>query len=173
MSIFSSYSLPILLLVIVGFGLIKKVNVFSAFCDGATDALRVSLKILPSLIALLVAVTMFRSSGALDFLISLLSPVFSFLGIPNEIIPLSLLRPVSGSGSLALITDLLENYPPDSMIGRMASVIMGSTETTFYTIAVYFGAVGIKNIRHTLKAALLADLTGIIVGCAVCRFFWA
>lgn len=158
------YIMPAFILGIVLFGLFKKIDVLGAFLDGAADGMKVTIKIMPTLCALLAAIYMFRTSGALDFLTSFLSPITSFFKIPSELIPLGLLRPISGSGSLAIVSDLLKTYGADSLIGRAASVIMGSTETTFYAIAVYFGSVGIKNSRFTVKAALIADLTGFLCG---------
>ena len=172
MIIISSYCLPIAISIIVAIGLWKKVPIFEAFTAGATEALHIVVKILPSLVGLMVAVSVFRTSGALSLLTRLLSPLFALFHIPETLIPLSLLRPISGSGSLALIRDLFSRYPPDTLTGRMASVVMGSTETTFYTIAVYFGATGVKKIRHTLVAALFADFTAVVVGCAVTRLFF-
>lgn len=160
----SSAIIPVLICIIVGYGIFMKKPVFDFFLEGAKEGLETSFKILPALTGLIVAVTMLRASGVIDFIGDLLSPVLTFLRFPKELLPLALMRPVSGSGAIAVFTDILNNYGADSFIGKCASVIMGSTETTFYTIAVYFGSVGIKNIRYTLKSALLADLTGIIAG---------
>lgn len=164
--------MPVLFLVIIGYGLIKKVNVFDAFLDGAADGLKTAVKILPALVGLIAAITMLRVSGAMDFITRLLSPVTNLLGVPAEVMPLALLRPVSGSGALAVVSDLLRAHGPDSLVGRITSVMMGSTETTFYTLAVYYGAVGIKDVRFTVKAALLADLTGMLASVWVCRLFF-
>lgn len=164
--------MPFIFVVIIGYGWANKVDIFSAFLTGAKDGLKTLFGILPALVGLIAAITMFRTSGALHFLTGLLSPITRLLGIPAEIMPLALLRPVSGSGSLALLNDVLLTAGPDSMIGRMASVVMGSTETTFYTLAVYYGAVGIQKSRHTVPAALLADATGIIGGTLICLLFY-
>ena len=172
MNVFSAYCLPVAIVLIVAIGFWKKVPIFEAFTAGATDALRIVVKILPSLVGLMVAVSVFRASGAIALLTRLLSPLFALFHIPAPLIPLSLLRPISGSGSLALVSDLFNHYPPDTLLGRMASVVMGSTETTFYTVAVYFGATGIKNVRHTIVAALCADFTAVVVGCAVTYLFF-
>ena len=126
-------------------------------------------QILPSLIALATAVGMLRVSGALDVLSYALSPLASLLRIPSEVVPLALLRPVSGSSAMVIFQDLLKNYHPDSYIGRVASVMMGSTETTFYTIAIYYGATRVKNIRHSLASSLTADITGFIMSAAAVR----
>lgn len=164
--------MPVLFFLIIGYGLCKKVNVFDAFLEGAMDGLKTSVKILPALVGLIAAITMFRVSGGMEFITRLLAPVTNLLGVPSEVMPLALLRPVSGSGALAVVSDLLKTHGPDSLIGRITSVMMGSTETTFYTLAVYYGSVGIKDIRFTVKAALLADLTGMLASVWVCRFFF-
>lgn len=148
---------------IIIFGFFKKVPLFDTFVGGAKDGLLSTFSIAPSLIGLIVAVSMLKTSGTLDIITSFLSPVGTFLGIPEETIPLMFLRPISGSGSLAFVDSIFKNCGPDSFPGRVASVMMGATETTFYAITVYFGSVGIKNTRHTIKAALSADLTSFII----------
>ena len=157
-----SLIMPAIICLVSVTALYKKIDVFSALTKGAGDGLSVIIKILPSLIALLTAVYMLRASGALDALASFLSPILNFLGIPPETSPLIFIRPFSGSGALAVGSELIKEHGPDSLVGRTASVMLGSTETTFYTIAVYFGAVGIKKTRHAIPAALLADLVGFI-----------
>lgn len=149
--------IPAMILVIIAYGFAKGVPVFDTFLEGAKEGLAVAVKIIPTLIALLVAVTMFKDSGALDLLTFGLSPVGNFFNIPAEVLPLALLRPISGSGALAMLEEILRQFGPDGFIGRCASVMTGSTETTFYTIAVYFGAVGIKKTGCTVYAALFAD----------------
>ena len=163
------YIMPAFIFGIISFALFKKTDVLGAFLDGAAEGAKICIKIMPTLCALLSAIFMFRASGALNFLTQALTPVMNLFKIPPELLPLGLLRPVSGSGSLAIVSDLLKTYGADSYIGRAASVIMGSTETTFYAIAVYFGSVGIKNSRYTVKAALFADLTGFLCGIWVTR----
>ena len=157
-----SLIMPAIICLVSVTALYKKIDVFSALTKGAGDGLSVIIKILPSLIALLTAVYMLRASGALDALASFLSPILNFLGIPPETSPLIFIRPFSGSGALAVGSELIKEHGPDSLVGRTAAVMLGSTETTFYTIAVYFGAVGIKKTRHAIPAALLADLVGFI-----------
>lgn len=164
----SLYAVPVLFLLILGAGLLKNVKVYDAFVDGASEGISTVIKILPPLIGLLTAVGVFRASGALDFIIYLVSPAASLLGIPPEAMPLALLRPVSGSASLALVSELIRTYGPDSYIGRVVSTMMGSTETIFYTLAVYYGSVGIKNIRYTLIAALIADGAGVVASAWIC-----
>lgn len=141
-------------------GLRKKENVYAALTDGALEGLKLLKTIVPSLVILLTAIEMFRSSGAMDALSELLAPGCRFLGIPPETLPLMLVRPFSGSGALALGAELMAHYGVDSTIGRTAAVMLGSTETTFYTISVYFGAAGIKDSRYTIPAALFADFVG-------------
>ena len=151
------------------YGALRGVDVFAAFADGVRDGLRVLLGIFPSLAALLTAVYMLRASGALDALTGLLSPLLGALGIPAETAPLMLIRPFSGSGALAVAGELIAAEGPDSLAGRTAAVMLGSTETTFYVIAVYFGAAGVKKTRWAIPAALCADLTGFIAASAFAR----
>ena len=151
------------------YGALRGVDVFAAFADGVRDGLRVLLGIFPSLAALLTAVYMLRASGALDALTGLLSPVLGALGIPAETAPLMLIRPFSGSGALAVAGELIAAEGPDSLAGRTAAVMLGSTETTFYVIAVYFGAAGVKKTRWAIPAALCAELTGFIAASAFAR----
>lgn len=155
--------MPCMIAFILVFGLVKKVPLFDVFISGAKEGLTSTFSIAPSLIGLVVSVSMLKSSGALDIITSFLEPLGNLIAVPKETIPLMLLRPISGSGSLALIDSIFKSCGPDSFAGRVASVMMGSTETTFYAIAIYFGAVGIKNIRHTVPAAILADLTSFIL----------
>ena len=156
----SNLVVPLTIFLILIFGYAKRIEVYDAFIDGAATGIKTAFNIMAPLIGLMVAINMFRASGALDILTSFISPVTNRLGVPNDVIPLALLRPVSGSASLAMVTDIFENFGPDSLQGRIASIMMGSTETTFYTIAVYFGCVGVKNVRYTVFAALCADFTG-------------
>ena len=148
---------------IVAYGMSKRINVYDCFTEGARDGLESMFGIIAPLVGLMIAISMFRASGALELISRLLKPLTDLLGMPSDVLPLALLRPVSGSGSIALVTDILKNHGPDSLEGKIASVMMGSTETTFYTVAVYFGAVGIKQLRHTVKSALLADFTGMLL----------
>ena len=172
MNFISVFAVPIMILGIIVFGLIKKVKVYDSFLEGAKEGMVCTFNILPPLVGLVVAISMFRASGIIDMLSVALAPVLKIFFLPAEVLPLAILRPVSGSGSIAIITDIFKNCGPDSFAGRVASVMAGSTETTFYTLAVYFGAVNIKNTRHTLKSALLGDLTGIIMSVIVCRLLF-
>ncbi len=165
----SIVAMPMIILLIIINALKEKTQVFNIFLKGATDGIEIVLKIFPTLLGLFVAIGMLRSSGIIDFIIKIISPVTNFFKMPSEILPLALLRPISGSASMAIATDIIKNYGVDTFIGILASVIMGSTETTLYTIAVYTGSVKIKNTRGILIAGLAADITGIIVALIICR----
>lgn len=172
MNAFSFYVMPSALAFIILFGFLKKVPIFDTFTSGAKEGLFSTFSIAPSLIGLIVAVSMLKASGALEILTALLAPLGSLIAVPKETIPLMLLRPISGSGALALVDSIFKSCGPDSFPGRVASVMMGSTETTFYAIAVYFGAIGIKNTRHTVPAALIADFTSFIMSVLMVRLFF-
>ena len=156
----TDYLVPVLLFVSAALALRKKENAYSILLEGASEGLQLLISILPALILLLTAVHMFRASGAVEILSQIFRPVFSFFGIPPETALLVLIRPISGSAALAVGAELMAQYGVDSQIGRTAAVMLGSTETTFYTISVYFGAAGVKNTRYTIPAALFADFIG-------------
>lgn len=164
----SIIAMPLVILIIILQAFREKISVFDIFLKGATEGVEISLKIFPTLIGLFVAIGMLRSSGVIDFITKLISPILTILRFPEQIVPLALLRPISGSASMAVATDIIKQNGVDSFIGILASVIMGATETTLYTIAVYTSSVKIKNTRGVLFAALAADLTGIIVSLLVC-----
>ncbi|MCI8801929.1 MAG: spore maturation protein [Oscillibacter sp.] len=168
----SAYVIPVLLASVAVYGMGRHVDVYSALTHGAEEGLTVLLRVAPALVGLLTAVSMFRVSGAMEWLSGLFAPVLELLGVPPETAPLMLVRPVSGSGALAVATDLMAAHGPDSYIGRVAAVMLGSTETTFYTIAVYFGSAGIHKTRHTVPAALAADLTGFIAAAFAVRLLF-
>ena len=165
----SHYILPAVIVLIVGYGIFKKVPVFDCFLEGAKEGLTSSVQILPALIALITAVGMFKASGALDVITYSLRPVANLLHLPQEVIPLAILRPISGSGALVIFQDILQQYGPDSFVGRVASVMQGSTETTFYTIAVYYGATRVQKTRNTLPSALTADIVGFFMSALAVR----
>ena len=169
----SDYIVPIILLFASIWALRKKENTYDLLFTGAGQGLKLLLTLIPTLVILLTAVTMLRSSGALVLLGRLLSPVFSFFGIPPETALLVLVRPISGSAALAVGADLMAQYGVDSQIGRTVAVMLGSTETTFYTISVYFGAVGIRKTRYTVLAALIADFVGFFTAALSVRLFFA
>jgi spore maturation protein B len=164
--------IPILILIVTLYGVAKGVKVYECFIEGAKEGLGICLRIFPYLLAMLVAVNVFRESKALDYLILVLGPVVKLIGLPSEIVPLILMKPLSGSGAIGVFTDILKQYGPDTNIGIIASIIMGGTETIFYTITVYYGAVGIKKIRHTLWAAIMADITSIIMAVTITSFIF-
>lgn len=170
LSFISNLAMPLIILVIVIYGLKEKRKVFDDFLDGAKEGIGIVLSIFPTLIGLFVAIGALRSSGILDIIIRILNPMLSIINFPTELMPLAMLRPISGSSSIAIATDIMTNYGTDTQLGMMASVIMGSTETTLYTIAVYTSCVKIKKTRFILLAALTADIVGIITSVVVCRF---
>lgn len=151
-------------------GLRQRQEIFTLMTEGAASGLELAAKILPNLVVLLCAVQLLRDSGAMELLVDIMSPLLSLLGIPAETAPLVLIRPLSGSGALAVAVDIMSTYGPDSLIGRTAAVMLGSTETTFYTIAVYFGAAKIRKTRYAIPAALAADLTGFVMAALTVRF---
>ncbi len=161
--------IPVFVAIVIVIGLIKKVPLFDAFVDGAKKGLQILLNIAPTLVGLIVAVDMLKASGAMEMLCDFVTPMADALGFPKEIVPMVLLRPVSGGGSTALLTSIYMDCGPDSFAGQVASVLAGSTETTFYAIAVYFGSVNVKKIRHTLVAALSADFTAAVMAVLTVR----
>lgn len=165
----SNLAMPLIILLIVAYGLLEKNKVFDDFLEGAKEGMGMVVNILPTLIGLFVAIGALRNSGILDMIIRLITPILNVIHFPSEIMPLAMLRPISGSGSIAIATDIMKNYGVDNTIGMMASTIMGSTETTLYTIAVYTSSVKIKKTKFVLLAALAADVVGIIVSVVICQ----
>ena len=166
---FDAFVIPGLLALLALRALFHNFDLFPALTKGAAEGLHVLLRIFPALVGLLTAISMLRASGALELLSTFAAPVLNLLGIPSETVPLMLIRPISGSGALAVVSDLIRTHGPDSHVGRVAAVMMGSTETTFYTIAVYFGSAGIQKTRHTVPAALVADLAGFVASAFAVR----
>ena len=162
MDLFFTMLVPLTIGAIAVYAAFRRVDVYAALVQGAGSGLETLVRIVPALIGLLTAVYMLRASGALELLARLLSPALDRLGLPSELLPLMLVRPISGSAALGVGSELISAYGPDSQLGRTAAVMLGSTETTFYTIAVYFGAVGISKTRYAVPAALCADLTGFL-----------
>lgn len=169
LKIIANSIIPLFIVFVVMYGSYRRVNVYDSFIVGAEDGFKTVYRILPYIIGMLFAINIFRASGALDILNDLLYPVFRFIGLPKELTPLALLRPFSGSASLSLLADIYKQYGADSMISRIASTMMGSTETIFYTVALYFGSVKIKKTRYTVPAALLSSLAGIIAAIFICN----
>ncbi|MBO2522026.1 MAG: spore maturation protein [Firmicutes bacterium] len=167
---FSSWVIPALLLLVPGVALLRGVRVYEVFCEGAREGLETAFRILPYLVAMFVAVGVFRASHGLDAVLGLLRPAAERLGLPAEVLPLAILRPLSGSGSLGVLAELLKEHGPDSLVGLIASTMQGSTETTFYVLTVYFGAVGVVKARHSVAVGLLGDLAGFIASVAAVRW---
>ncbi len=169
MAFIQSYAVPAIVLSILIFGLAKNVKVFDAFIEGAKEGIETTIAILPPLMGLFTAIGVLRASGVLDAVIGIARPVAELIGIPPELVPLVILRPISGSASLAFITEIMKIYGPDSYLGLMASTMMGSTETIFYTLTIYFGSVGIKRPGYALTAALISDAAGVVSSVLVCK----
>ena len=163
----SILAVPLMLCGIIGYGVSKRVNVYETFIEGAYDGVKNLTKIIAPLVGLMLSISVFRASGLLDIIAVAFSPLTSLINMPNDVLPLALLRPVSGSGSLAIVNDIFQTSGVDSQSGRMASVMMGASETTFYTMAVYYGSIGIRKARHTMRAALVSDFVGAIASVIV------
>ena len=166
------FVMPAFACTVVLFGLIKRVPVFDIFLKGAKEGILLLYSIAPTIMGLIFAIDLLKSSGAVDAICNFIKPMAQFLGFPPEIVPLALLRPVSGGGSTALLTSLYQDCGPDSFAGRVASVLAGSSETTFYAIAMYYGCIKVKKIRHTLFAALMADFTAVVMSVIFVRIFF-
>lgn len=166
----SNLAMPAIILLIVMYGIKEKNKVFDTFLEGTKDGIETTVSIFPTLVGLFVAIGALRSSGILDMIINIINPILTIINFPSELMPLTLLRPISGSSSIAVATDIMKNCGVDSLLGTMASTIMGSTETTLYTIAIYTSCIKVKNTRFVLIAALTADIVGMLTSVAVCRF---
>ena len=165
----SNIAMPLIIFLILMHGLIERKKIFDTFLEGASEGIKITFKIFPTLVGLFVSISLLRGSGLIDFLVNIVSPVLKFINFPKEIMPLALLRPISGNASIAIATDIMKNFGVDSKIGIMAATIMGSTETTIYTIAVYTSSIKVTKTRFVLLAALLADIAGILTSVAICR----
>jgi spore maturation protein B len=166
----SIWAIPLFLVAIPVYGAVKGVKVYESFVEGAKGGFQMAIRIIPYLVAILVAVGMLRGAGAIDMLARWLGPVLQRIGFPVEILPLAIMRPLSGSGSLGVVTELVKTHGPDSFLGRLAASAYGSTETTFYVLAVYFGSIGIKKARHAIVSGLVADIVSLIAAIIICRF---
>lgn len=164
--------LPTIILLILGYGIIKKVPVYEDFVEGARDGFKVSVTIIPYLVALIVAISMFRASGALDFIASCFEPLLKLFQVPTDIIPVIFTRSLSGSATLGLFSEIASTHGGEAFITKLAAVMVGSSETTFYVLSVYFGAVGIKKFRYALLTGIIADITGIVLAVLVARWFF-
>lgn len=162
MSMMSFFIIPLILVGFPLYGLYKRVPVYESFVEGAKEGFNVAVRIIPYLVAILFAIAMFRASGGMDFLATTLNPVLSLIGIPADLLPMMIMRPLTGSGSAALVVDMVSKFGEDSLLVKMAAVMFGSTETTFYVIAVYFGAINVRKTRHALHAGLTADFAAML-----------
>ena len=169
MQVISVLAIPMIIVFIPIYGYAKGIKVYEEFTEGAKEGFQVALRIIPFLVAIFLAISVFRASGAMDILTWIISPITSKIGMPGEVVPMALMRPLSGSGALGIMSELIKTHGADSFIGRLSSTMMGSTETTFYIIAVYFGSINVKQTRHALPAALTADLAGMIAAVIVCH----
>ncbi|MDP4118303.1 MAG: spore maturation protein [Bacillota bacterium] len=168
----SDMIIPIVITGILVAGLYKKADTYDIFIEGAKEGIGITVGIVPSIIGLMMAISMMRACGMIDLIAHALKPVLSFIGMPADVLPLALLRPMSGSASLGIVTDILKNSGADSYSGRVASIMMGSTETTFYTIALFFGSVNIKNTNKAVSIALIGDAVGMLGSIIFCRLFF-
>lgn len=169
----SVWVIPAVLLVIPVIGYFKKVKVYEAFVEGAAEGFHTAIRILPCLVAMLVAISIFRASGALDACVQFMAPVLHILGVPADLVPLAIMRPLSGSGSLGIATELLNTYGPDSLVGRIASTVLASTDTTFYVLTVYFGAVAVNNPRYALLVGLSGDIVSFLASVYICQYLFS
>jgi spore maturation protein B len=167
-TLLSAWAIPAMVVFIPLYAMYRKVPAYESFVEGAKDGFDTAIRIIPHLVGMMVAISVFRASGAMDMLTGWLKPLLSSLGVPTEVLPLAFLRPISGAGSLAFTTDLIAQFGPDSLIGRIAATIQGSTDTTLYVITVYFGAIGIRKAGYALKVGLISDLVGFIASIVVC-----
>ncbi|MBE3571378.1 MAG: spore maturation protein [Moorella humiferrea] len=169
----SRWAIPLVLFFIPLYGYLRGVPVYETFVAGAEDGFKVAIKIIPFLVGMLVAIAIFRASGAMDLLARSLNPLLRLIGVPGEVLPLAIMRPLSGGGALGIAAELISNYGPDSFIGRLASVMQGSTDTTFYVLTVYFGSVGVRRYRYALALGLLADISSLVAAIVICRLMFA
>jgi spore maturation protein B len=168
----SVVAIPLMVAVILLFGIIKKVKLYETFIEGAKEGFQVGVRIIPYLVAMLMAIGIFRTSGAMEILSALVSPLTNLIGMPSETLPMALVRPLSGSGALGVMSEIINAHGPDSLIGRMVAVMMGSGETTFYVLAVYFGSVGITRTRQAVPAGLIADGVSILMSIWIVHFIF-
>jgi spore maturation protein B len=172
LSAVSIWAIPVLLAAIPLYGAIRGVKVYESFVEGAKGGFQMAIRIIPYLVAIIVAVGMLRGAGAIDMLSQWMGPLLQRVGFPVEILPLAIMRPLSGSGSMGIVTELIKTHGPDSFLGRVAATAYGSTETTFYVLAVYFGAVGIKKARHAVISGLTADVVSLVAAILFCRLMF-
>ena len=172
MEIISKFAIPFMIVGIISYGMIKKVKVYESFTDGAAEGFKTSIRVIPFFIAMLVAIGVFRESGAMELLIKIITPITKIFNMPGELVPMMLMRPLSGGGAQGLMTEIITSHGPESLLARTAAVMMGSTETTFYVLAVYFGSISIKKQRHAMTVGLIADMAGLIAAVIITRLYF-
>jgi len=172
LTLISKWAIPFLLLAVPLYGMLKKVPVYESFVEGAEQGFYTAVKIIPFLVGMMVAISVFRASGAMDYLSRAVAPLTALIGAPSEILPLAVMRPLSGSAVLGMSTEIMKIYGPDSHIGRLASVMQGTTDTTFFVLTVYFGSVGIKKYRYALLTGLTADISGFLASVYICNLLF-
>lgn len=167
-----NYIIPLIVVTIIIYGIYKKVNIFDTFIDGIKEGMKLSINLFPTIFAMIIAITLITDSNIINYICNLLKPLFSKISFPTEVLPLALLRPISGSSSLVILNDILAKYGPDSFIGRLSSVMQGSTDTTIYIISMYFASIGIKKTKYSLTVGLLADLLSVIISFIMVNIFF-
>ena len=167
-----NYIIPLIVVTIIIYGIYKKVDIFDTFIDGVKEGIKLSINLFPTIFAMIIAITLITDSNIINYICNLLKPLFSKISFPTEVLPLALLRPISGSSSLVILNDILAKYGPDSFIGRLSSVMQGSTDTTIYIISMYFASIGIKKTRYSLTVGLLADLLSVIISFIMVNIFF-
>ncbi|MDY6038473.1 MAG: nucleoside recognition domain-containing protein [Eubacterium sp.] len=172
LELISVWAIPIVVALVSLYAIIKRVPVYSVFTEGAKEGFSTAVMIIPYLVAMLCAIGMFRASGAMDWLVNALSPVTNLIGMPAEVLPMGIMRSFSGGGAEGMMVDLIKEYGTQSQIGRISSVALGSTETTFYVVAVYYGAIGVTNVRHSIAAGLLGDIASLIAATVLVNIMW-
>lgn len=169
----SNLIIPLMVLFIIIYGFLKKINIYDEFLKGTSESFHMIMKIFPNLLAMILSINIFLKSGILNLVYSFLNPIFEFIKVPVQILPMMIMRPISGTSTLAILNNLFETFGPDSFVGRLGSVIQGSTDTTFYVLTLYFGSIGVKKIKYAMWAGLFADLVGIISAVIITSFFFA
>lgn len=167
-----NYIIPLIVVTIIIYGIYKKVDIFDTFIDGVKEGMKLSINLFPTIFTMIIAITLITDSNIINYICNLLKPLFSKISFPTEVLPLALLRPISGSSSLVILNDILAKYGPDSFIGRLSSVMQGSTDTTIYIISMYFASIGIKKTRYSLTVGLLADLLSVIISFIMVNIFF-
>lgn len=172
MNLISSLIIPVMVLIVVFYGIYKKVDIYDVFIEGAKEGFSMVLTVFPYLLGMILAINLFLNSNILEALVSFLEPVLRIIGIPFDILPMAIMRPISGTSTLAILNNIYAEYGPDSFIGRLGSTIQGCTDTTFYVITLYFGSIGIRKIRYSLYVGLFADLVGIIASILIVKWLF-